>query len=166
MKERLITMGLGFVLLNRNEKIVVNGKHTFPLYEEAKMSLEWWKVCGHKMFIICRINRGTEERVKIHLRLTGIMPQIISEKNIIFCYEEEEKGKVAAKIERQILKPIDVHIDDHVKDLNSINDIGVMHKILFIEGHDDRKNEELSFSDVLIAKDWRDVSHFVHYLPK
>ena len=161
MKMRKIGIDLGDTLFDRSQKIQIDGKTTYPLFAGAKSALLWWKLCDYELSIISKIDRGAEERVLGHLRLAKIVPDMISESNVYFCFERSEKGAV---IKRTNLM-LDIMIDDRVEALNAVDAAFVRHKILFIGGHDDREKEKLAFEGVHIARSWDEIKLLVASLP-
>ncbi len=113
-----------------------------------------------ELFVICRIDPGQEARVCTSLIHAGLMPNLIDPRNVRFCFNRSDKGKIGSEM------GVHVHIDDRVEVLNSMHNAGVKYKILFTGAHDDRKeNGELAFKDGLfIVKDWQEVGKLLRSL--
>lgn len=160
MKKLTIAIDVGDTLLNRASGKIVEmegGRLTYPLFWMATAVLGVLKNSGHKLVIISKISKGDEAKVTEYLTWHHIVPELVKEENLIFCYEREEKGPIAENL------GIDVIVDDRVQVHNAMAKYGVPHRILFLEGYDDRLDYALEIS-VLQAENWSEVLNHINNL--
>ena len=149
----IIAIDIGHTLFG--PKDTTGERELFPGVIESLSTLQ---KLGHKLIIISKIPHGDETEVFNRVMKKGIVPQFVKEEDVHFCYEREEKGPIAKELS------VDVMIDDRVQvhDVMSINNIP--HRILFLEGHDDRKFYTLTTS-VYEAHNWCEVVSVIKSLP-
>ena len=152
----LISIDIGDTLLNRSlKKIKVNNEQISPIFKDAIKVLNKQKTLKNKLAIISKINPGDEPRIMLNLFYNNLVPKLISTKDIHFCFTRKAKGPIAKKIKSF------VHIDDRIQVLNAVHKAGVPYKILFIGSHDERKEFKISFKNVFIAKNWKEVGEIL-----
>ena len=156
-----IALDIGDTLLNRlapKNIEMPDGSLTYPLFPGVIEALEHLIGEGHKLVIISKINPGDNEKVFGYVRHHNIVPQLIQPKDVYFCHEWDEKGPIAKKINATVI------VDDRVEVHNTMSRCEIPHRILFLEGHDDRKNSNLTTS-VIEAHNWYEVVNIIKRLP-
>lgn len=149
-----IAIDIGHTLFG--PKDTTGERELFPSVIESLSTLQR---LGHELIIISKIPHGDKTKVLNRTIKKGIVPSFVAEGDVHFCYEREEKGPIAKQL------GVDVMIDDRVQvhDIMAANEIP--HRILFLEGHDDRKFYTLNTS-VIEAHNWCEVVNIIQSLPQ
>lgn len=151
--KRIIALDIGDTLLDRfaekNIQMKVGGL-TYPMFPNVLETLKLLTEDGHKLIIISKIKLGDNEKVERYVRHHKILPHFVAIEDLHFCHEWDEKGPIAQRL------GVDVIVDDRVQVHNAMAKCGIPHRILFVEGHDDRANQTLTTS-VIEASNWLEV---------
>ncbi len=154
-----LTIDLGDTFFDRKlPKIECNKWSVYKTFPASIGVVTGFKHSGWKISVISKINLGDELRLGMSLIYHKLVPHIINVSDVHFCYTRKAKGVIARDIGS------DIHIDDRIECQNSVHDAGVPHKILFVEDHDDRQNEELLFEGIHIAHNWIEVGEILRSL--
>lgn len=154
-----ISVDLGDTVFDRKAKQKrIDGTFMRKMFPGSYSVLEDVVVRGHQLFIISKIDAGEESRILAVLEQHNIIPDLLNQTNVYFCYEREAKAPIARRLH------IDVHIDDRVQVMNALNGI-VPHKLFFLEGHDDRNPENELCTEVIEVHNWPEVQQSLQHLP-